>query len=141
MRNSTFKLNYFIKWSFVYMAKPINDRWCIHITMDLQWNIVIWILHAEAGNISQSPLLGRNKICICTCLFSHTKVITTIKHFRNTDQMTFPSPEELVTNICLLQVVYICSVELLSLFSKDVYNSHTENLVSQNKSFVLKTAI
>lgn len=93
--------------------------------------------------MAQVPLVvnGRNKTCICACLFSQTTVIPTLTHCRNTDQMALPSPEELVAKICLLQVADICLFELLSLFSNDVYNSHNENLISQSKLFVLKPAI
>lgn len=84
---------------------------------------------------------GRNKTCICVCLFSQTNIKSTLIYCRNTDQMALPSPEGLAAKICLLQVAGICLFELLSLFSNDVYNSHNENLISKNKSFVLKTAI
>lgn len=36
---------------------------------------------------------------------------------------------------------HVCLVQLMSLFSNDACNSHTENLISQNKLFVLKSAI
>lgn len=93
--------------------------------------------------MAQVPLVvnGRNKTCICACLFSQTNVKSTLTHCGNTDQMALPSPEGLSAKICQLQVADICLFELLSLFSNDVYNSHNENLISKNKSFVWKTAI
>lgn len=84
------------------------------------------------------PVNGRNKTCICACLFSQTNVKSTLTHCGNTDQMALPSPEGLAAKICLLQVADICL--LLSLVSNDVYNSHNENLISK-KSFILKTAL